>query len=227
MNDHAGSDQAGSAGEGPAAAPERSRMPGGLVRLAQDGIDEHADEHMSISRSTCMVCQKFEDILAVLRELGDAVDQAARRAADEALLSQPDLQESLAQMRRGEGVVRVRKPDDASASAETVTTGGTPMTDSAGRSRTEGDHEPHAVQSRSEVPCRYCRQPIGVRCVEPSGRVPTYPHSVRFSDAIEFASGQATLEQLTERSDVPPRPPRRKRGCTTADASDQTVVGGD
>jgi hypothetical protein len=55
----------------------------------------------------------IRQLRAVLAELPEAIEPVMWRFADQALLDDPDLQESLAQVRRGEGiVVRPLPPSD-------------------------------------------------------------------------------------------------------------------
>jgi DNA-binding transcriptional MerR regulator len=62
--------------------------------------------------------QRLHDVLHLVRDLREAgktrglLDEVWRRLSDAALLDREDLQESLAQMRRGEGTVLVARDDD-------------------------------------------------------------------------------------------------------------------
>jgi hypothetical protein len=103
----------------------------GLLHATYEAAAEAADRHMRTDEAVRWwhvvgvrpapeggPVDRPNEVLYLLRDLREAgqarglLDEVGRRLSDEALVEREDLQESLEQMRRGEGTVLVARDDD-------------------------------------------------------------------------------------------------------------------
>ena len=106
-----------------ACAPVRPRIAADLLGVTEKTVRAWVAEGVLSAAVTSprllVEPERLHEVVHLVRELRAAgatrglLDEVYRRLADQALLEDPDLIESLAQMRRGQGVVLVALPLDA------------------------------------------------------------------------------------------------------------------
>jgi hypothetical protein len=104
-----------------ATPPVRPAVAARVLGLTEKTVRHWADEGVLTikqARPRRLDPQRLHEVLHLVRDLREAgktrglLDEVWRRLSDEALLEREDLQESLEQMRRGEGTVLVSRDDD-------------------------------------------------------------------------------------------------------------------